>query len=415
MSTTDPVYLPNKLKDMEKASLLGGTACLGLLLLCWLFGVANFYQAWLIGWLFALGFGGGGLIIVCIHNLAHGGWGYLLRRIGEAAALTLTPLMVLFLPIMFSLNKLYPWAILDTNHVSVYADDPVIGSKLHYLNHGFLWLRFLAIAGIWTFAARRFAFYSRRQDETGDISWKKKMRFLAGPMALVYVLTITIGSVDWVMALEPAWFSSIFGVMLASGHMLSILSFGVLMLTFLSRWEPVSRHFTVERQHDLGKLLFAFVVFWTYIQLSQFIIYWHANLPEEITWYMNRQHRTFNGLSWFLFMSQFLLPFLVLLSRGTKRNRKALAAAAGFLILMRAVDMVWMIAPSINMPLSRKLYPVATKAMSGAPYSILDFIALAGFGLLWFGLFLRNFRSRPLLPVNDPYFSLGTATQESHA
>jgi hypothetical protein len=413
--STENIYLPNKLKDMETRSLLGGAVCLGIMLLSWILGVANFYQGWLIGWLFALGFAGGGLIILCVHNLAAGGWGYLLRRIGEAAALTLTPLMLLFLPIMFSLNKLYPWAILDENNVSVYASDPVIGLKLHYLNHGFMWIRFLVIALLWTGGARLFAYYSRKQDETGDIVWRQKMRFMAGPMALIYILTITIGSVDWVMALEPAWFSSIFGVMLAAGHMLSILSFGIVMLSWLSTWEPVKSHFTLERQHDLGKLLFAFTVFWTYIEVSQFIIYWHPNLPEEITWYMNRQTPTYNGLSWFLFMSQFVLPFLVLLSRGVKRNRKALYTVAFFLIAVRAVDMFWMVSPSIYMPISRELYPVATKAMSGSPYHILDVIGVAGFGLIWFGLFLRNFRSRPLLPVNDPFFSLGTVSKESHA
>ncbi|MGA0332892.1 MAG: hypothetical protein ACO3NW_02940, partial [Kiritimatiellia bacterium] len=257
--------------------------------------------------------------------------------------------------------------------------------------------------------------FSRLQDETGDIKWRKKMRFIAGPMALLYILTLTVGSVDWIMSLEPAWFSSIFGVMVAAGQMLSMLTFGIVFLTWLSKWEPVKTAFTPKRQHDLGKLLFAFVIFWTYIELSQFIIYWHANLPEEITWYMNRQVGGFNGISWFLMLSQFVIPFLVLLSRGTKQNRRALFGMACFLLGMRVVDLYWMIAPSINMPLTRELYPVATKAMSGSAFHLLDVVGVVSFASLWFGLFLRNFRKRPLLPVNDPYFSINAEIKDTEA
>ncbi|MGA0368477.1 MAG: hypothetical protein ACO3N7_03400 [Kiritimatiellia bacterium] len=414
MSTELP-HLPTKLKEMESLSLLIAGGGMTIMLLARIFGVANFYQGYLIGWLLALGFAAGGILILCIHNLAHGGWGFLLRRIAEASALTVLPIMLLYLPILFSLDKLYPWAIRDANHISVYASDPVVGKKLHYLNHGFFWLRYIIITVIWSGAAFLFNKFSRLQDETGDIKWRKKMRFIAGPMALLYILTLTVGSVDWIMSLEPAWFSSIFGVMVAAGQMLSMLTFGIVFLTWLSKWEPVKTAFTPKRQHDLGKLLFAFVIFWTYIELSQFIIYWHANLPEEITWYMNRQVGGFNGISWFLMLSQFVIPFLVLLSRGTKQNRRALFGMACFLLGMRVVDLYWMIAPSINMPLTRELYPVATKAMSGSAFHLLDVVGVVSFASLWFGLFLRNFRKRPLLPVNDPYFSINAEIKDTEA
>lgn len=415
MSTTDLPHLPTKLKDLQSLSLLIGGVGLVFLLLSWLFGSANFYQGYLVGWLFALGFSAGGLLILCVHNLAHGGWGFLLRKIGEASALTLLPIMLLFLPILFSLDKLYPWAIRDAERAYVYATDPVVGSKLHYLNHGFYWLRWAIITVIWSGAAFLFATWSKKQDKTGDMKYRRKMRFIAGPMALIYVLTITLGSVDWIMSLEPAWFSSIFGVMVAAGHMLTILTFGIVFLTWLSQWEPVKSHFTLERQHDLGKLLFAFVIFWTYIELSQFIIYWHANLPEEITWYMNRQVGGYNFLSWLLMLSQFVIPFLVLLSRGTKRNQKALMGVAAFLLFMRVLDLYWMVSPSIQMPLTRELYPVATKAMGAAPFHLLDIIGVVTFGALWFGLFLRNLRKGPLLPVNDPYFSMNAEIKDAEA
>jgi hypothetical protein len=415
MSTTDTEYLPAKLKEMQTGALAGGGIGVAILLITWFAGVANFYQAYLIGWLFAFGFAMGGLLILCIHNLAHGGWGFLLRRIAEAAAMTITPLMILFLPIMFSLDRVYPWAIRDASGVSVYATDPIVGAKLHYLNHSFFWLRYLIMAVVWSYGARLFWKYSGKQDETGDIVWRQKMRFIAGPMALVYILTITIASVDWLMSLEPQWFSSIYGVMLASGQMLTMLTFGIVFLAWLAKWEPVKTAFTLNRQHDLGKLLFAFVVFWTYIQVSQFIIYWHANLPEEITWYMNRWSPGFNAVSWFLISSQFFVPFLVLLSQTTKKNRNALVKIAAILLGIRVVDLFWMVAPSINMPETRELYPVATRAMSGSGFHLLDILAPVSFGLLWFGMFLYYFRQRPILPVNDPYFSLGTEIKEAQS
>lgn len=415
MSTTELPHLPTKLKDMQTLSLLIGGVGLVVMLLSWIFGVANFYQGYLIGWLFAVSFAAGGLLILCIHNLAHGGWGFLMRRIAEASSLTIIPIMILFLPIMFSLDKVYPWAIRDANRISVYASDPVVGEKLHYLNHGFFWVRYLVISVLWAGGALLFNKYSKLQDETGDIQWRAKMRFMAGPMALIYILTVTIGAVDWIMSLEPAWFSSIFGVMLASGHMLTMLTFGIVFLSWLSKWEPVKTAYTAKRQHDLGKLLFAFVVFWTYIQLSQFIIYWHANLPEEITWYMNRQVGGFNGVSWILIMSQFVIPFLVLLSRTTKQNRRSLVGVAAFLLAVRVLNIYWIIAPSINMPLTRELYPVATKAMGGSAFHVLDVVGVVTFACLWFGLFLRNFRQRPLLPVNDPYFSIKAESKEREA
>lgn len=415
MTTTDTDYLPGKLKEMQRLSLLAGGVGLGILILCWFAGVASFYQSWLVGWLFAFGFAMGGLLICCIHNLAHGGWGFLLRRIAEASAMTITPVMLLFLPIMFSLDRVYPWAIRDENGISVYATDPVIGLKLHYLNHGFFWLRFLFFAVAWSAAARLFWIYSGKQDETGDMVWRKKMRAIAGPIALGYILTLTWASVDWVMSLEPHWFSSIFGVMFASGHMLTMLTFGIVMLAWLSKWEPIRTAYTVDRQHDLGKLLFAFTIFWTYIQLSQFIIYWHANLPEEITWYMNRWSPGYNAVSWTLLLSQFFVPFLILLNRTTKRNRNVLTRIASIYLFVRVIDLYWMVSPSIHMPETRDLYPVATKAMSGMPISVLDLLAPLSFALFWFGLFLYYFRQRPILPVNDPYFSLGTEHKESQS
>lgn len=415
MPNTDQPILSQLLKQLQSKSLRFGAIGVAIMLAAWITGSDNFYQSYLVGWLFAMGFALGGLLIVCIHNLAHGGWGFLIRRIGEASALTIFPLMLLFLPILFSMDNLYPWAMKDAAGALVYGDDPIVGSKLRYLNVNGMWLRYVIYLVIWSGAALLFKTMSDKQDETGDIVWRRRMRAFAGPMALVYVLTVTFFSVDTIMSIEPKWFSSIFGVIVAAGHMLTILTTGILLLTFLSRWEPIKSEFTIERQHDLGKLLFAFVIFWTYTEVSQLVIYWHANLPEEISWFMNRWHPHYNGLSWFLVMAQFVIPFLVLISRGTKRNTKALAISAGFLLFMRVIDLFWMVGPAIHQPATPDLYPVATKAMSSAPFHFMDLLSPVSFGLLWFGLFLRQYRQRPLLPVHDPFFCKPAPAAEKEA
>ena len=402
MSNTEPGFLPEKLKQMQLASL--GLGTLGIVVMLMAHKLPNFYQGYLVGWLFAMSFALGGLLILCVHNLANGGWGFLIRRIGEASAMTILPLMLLFLPIMFGAENLYLWAM---DQGTAYAHDPIVGPKMiHWLNMDGMWLRYILYAAIWGGGAILFWTWSGKQDETGELTYRRKARFLAGPLALIYVLTVTFWSVDVVMSLEPMWFSSIFGVMFACGHMLTILTFGILFLLFLSRWEPIKSELTVERQHDLGKLLFAFVIFWAYVEVSQYLIYWHANLPEEVVWYANRSTKFYQPVSLVLVMSQFVIPFLVLLSRGVKRNSKKLAAAASFLLALRVLDLWWIVSPSISMPESKHLYTFGhTKAMSGASLHWLDLLGPVSFGLFWFGLFLYFFRQRPILPLNDPFFS----------
>lgn len=419
MSTTNQEYLPGKLKKMQGASLTGGAIGLALMFLALLLNMEEFWQSYLIGWLFAFGLSMGGLLIVCVHNLAHGGWGYLVRRIGEAMAMTILPVMLLLLPIMMNLDALYPWA-----HENA-ANDALISSKFQYLNKEFMWGRYIAYIIIWAGAAFAFWTWSAKQDKTGDIAYRKKMRALAGPMALIYVLTVTFASVDYVMALEPKWFSSIYGVMLMSGHMLSVITFGIIFLVFLRQWEPVKTAFTINRQHDLGKLLFAFVVFWAYIELSQFLIYWHADITEEIVWYINRREGFFLGVTLLLFSLQFVIPFLVLLSRNTKRSAKGLVTVAAVLLVMRVVDLYWMVAPSIHhtktVKDSFKLYNdpdphlnLATPAMDALKFSGLEILSAVAFALIWFGLFLFFFRQRALIPSRDPFFSADAASKEAH-
>jgi hypothetical protein len=200
-------------------------------------------------------------------------------------------------------------------------------------------------------------------------------------------LTITFSSVDWGMSLDPRWFSTIYGVLFMVGQALSALCLAIVLVARLGTQEPLARAVAPQVLHDLGKLLFAFVMLWAYVNLSQFLIVWSGNLPEEIPFYLRRMQGAWGALGVLLIVAHFLLPFLLLLSRDVKRNAGVLATVAAGVFLMRMLDLLWLIGPELR--------------QQGA-LALLDVAALAGVGGVWLAAFAAQLRSRPLLPVGDP-------------
>ncbi|MFT5123722.1 MAG: hypothetical protein ACI9TH_000628 [Kiritimatiellia bacterium] len=401
---TDNELLPTRLEKLQKTSLTIGFAVLATMVLYGLLTnqSTHFFQSYLIGYLFALSFTLGGLGWLCIHHLSGGGWGYVGRRVFEAGAKTIIPMAVLFLPILFTVasgnSDVYPW--LDKAWA---AGDHVVAQKLRYLNASGWIIRALVCFVIWIVLATLMNKWSERQDATGDIIWRKKMKCLAGPALLIYVLTMTVASVDWVMSLEPGWFSSIYGAMFFIGQGLSTMAFTIVFVIWLSKYQPMKTELKVNRLHDLGNLQFAFIILWAYMEVSQFIIIWSAGLPEEITWFMNRSRNGFEYVSTALVMMQFFIPFFVLISRGVKRVKTRLVKIAIAIICVRVLDLWWIIAPSLHPGVAGTgQEPVFD---GGFPFFFTDILAPIGFGALWFGLFLRNFRKMPVLPTKDPMFS----------
>ncbi len=395
--------LQQKLAGLQTRALAVGGALVAILLV---FGYVlknpSFYQAYLIGFLLALGGTLGGLALLCIIHLAGGEWSFNVRRIAEAAARNVVPMAVLGLPILFAGGHLFPWAIPQVAH-----DHHIVAEKVEVWFGPVLWgfkARYVFYFAVWWLLADRLTAWSKKQDETGDIVWRAKMRALAGPALLTYVLTMSFAAFDWAMSLEPLWPSSIYGVMFIVGQGITIWAFSILFAVFLSKYEPLSATLTQDRLHSLGKFLFAFVVLWAYIQLSQLIIIWSADLPEENGWYLNRFHMPYGVVSVLMVVLQFFVPFFILLSRHTKRIKPVVAGIAAFLLCMRAVDLWWIVSPSIHEPVT-ELYGGLTTAAKGAKFHFLDLIAAAGFASLWFGLFVGQFRKLPVLPARDPVFS----------
>ena len=369
----------------SRAMTVGGV---GLVLTVAGFMVARdiFWQSYLIAFIFWIGITLGSLAVLMIQHLSGGKWGLVSRRILEASTRTLPVMLVLFLPIAANLPELYAWARPEA------ANDPLIQVKAAYLNETWFYGRAAIFFVIWGGLIFLLNKWSKAQDEQpaqpiGPAD--RKFRVLSGPGLVLFVITITFMSVDWVMSLDPHWYSVIFGILTIGGQGLATMAFTILVLASLVRFQPMASIADAESFHDLGKLMFAFVLLWAYFAVSQLLIIWSANLPEEVPFYLERLQGAWAPVSIVLLLGQFVLPFLLLLSRDFKRNPKAVARIALFILLMRVVDIAWTIGPVFR---------------HGSSLHWLDFSAVLGMGAIWLFFFFRNLGSRALVPARDPYF-----------
>jgi hypothetical protein len=312
----------------------------------------------------------------------------MIRRIFEAGAKTLPALVVLFLPILFGMKELFPWARADA------ASDPLLQIKAWYLNSGFFTFRAFLYFAIWGGFGWFLLRLSKQQDETGDPRLFRRMQGFAGPGLGIYGLTATFASVDWLMSLDPHWYSSLFGVYFIGGQAVAAMAFVILIVSFLARREPMKDVFRPQHYHDYGNLLFAFVLLWSYFGLSQFLIIWMGNLPEETAWYLHRQQHGWIWVSLALVIFHFAIPFALLLSKRRKRNIHALAKVAILLLVMHWVDLFWQAGPAFSDHAGSPGHPL--------PHW-LDLTTVVAIGGLWLATFTALLSKRPLLPIGEPH------------
>jgi hypothetical protein len=342
----------------------------------------RFFRAYLVAWVLWLGVALGSLAIEMLHHLSRGAWGVVIRRILEAASRTLPLLAVLFVPLLFGLDDLYPWA-----RAEAVAADEHLRHKTPYLNVPFFLARLAASFAIWIAFAALLSRLSRRQDDTGEPALARRMQVLSAPGLALYCLTMTFTAIDLLMSLDPHWFSAIYGVYVVGGQAVSAMAFTIVAALWLIRREPMSGLFQARHVHDHGKLLFAFTMLWAYFALSQFLIIWSADLPEEIGFYRDRLSGGWTAVSLLLVVLHFAVPFALLLSRDLKRDARKLAAVAALLLAMRWVDLWWLVSPAFDRQLSIHWLDIA------APVAV---------GGIWLWRFAAELGSRSLLPVNDP-------------
>jgi hypothetical protein len=370
----------------NRLPIIGAVAAVLGILACAILGAGDpkqFFFSWLVAFLFFLSLGLGALFFVLTQYAAQAGWGIVLRRIAETTFVTLPVMAVLFLPLLFGLHHLFEWS-----HADAAEHDALLRWKAPYLNVPFFLIRAAIYFGSWSFMAILYYRGSRGQDVTGDHAVSARLRRLAGPAIIVFALTQSFASVDWIMSLTPHWYSTMFGVYFFAGSFVGFIALLSVVAPAMRGAGLLNTVINAEHLQDVGKLLFAFTVFWAYIAFSQFFLVWYANLPEETTWFKARLEGSWMTVSLFLMAGHFVAPFFYLMGRSVKRRGSTLAAGGAWLLVMHYLDLYWQVMPT--------LHP------EGFRPSVLDVAALLAIGGCFVAAASWLMRRQALVPLRDP-------------
>lgn len=369
-------------------------------------------KVWLQNWMFALAIALGGLFFVIIQHITRAGWSVAVRRPAEAVMSNLLWLWVGFIPFIVlwvqdRLAIVWPWFDLAAMKKSEPGVADLVEAKAAYLNPTFFFIRSAIYLAVWVILALLFWRNSIRQDSDGSAQRTRSMSTIAAPGAILFGVTVSFAAFDWIMSLNPAWFSTIFGVYFFAGCCTAGFSMIALVCLFLQQRGYLRGVVTAEHYHDLGKLIFAFgVVFWAYIAFSQYMLIWYANIPEETPFYMARQLGGWLPLSVALLVGHFCIPFLFLISRWTKRFHLTLAIGAAWMLLFAWLDLYWLIMPEIPTDLGTyETYDAMATAHAGTSSHLADpvnWLILAGMLSLVGGFTLMRLREHPLVCRRDP-------------
>jgi hypothetical protein len=368
---------------LQKGALPLGIAALVICALVGFYSPTQFFRSYLFAFIFWISFPLGCLALLMLEYMITGFWGLPLRRLFEAGTNTFTLMALLFLPLLLRLPLLYRWA--DPNQVKI---DPVLQYKHPYLNVPFWVVRSAIYFGILILMAHLLHKWSRQQDEMADPTLLQRMRNLSGPGLPIYGLIATFACIDWVMSLEPHWFSTIYGMIFMVTQALAAMAMVTFVAILLSKKPPFSELVTPSVLQDYGNLLLTFTMLWAYLSFSQFLIIWAGNLREEIPWYLSRAQGRWTYVAVALILFHFAVPFILLLSRFVKRRAEVLGKVAAGLLVMTLVDMFWLTVPAYE--------------KAGPEFHLTDWLAVFGIGGLWVWRFTAQLNAMPLLPLNDP-------------
>jgi hypothetical protein len=374
--------LQRDLDRFGRPLLFGGALLLATSVAGAFFSPNDFFRGYLIGYLFFIGVALGSMAFLMMQYLTGGAWGIISRRTLEAATRTLPLLAILFIPIGFGLGNLYEWArplVVQHNHT--------LQHRSGYLNPPF----FLVRAGIYLIAWMVFAYFLNRwsvqQDENGEFQDARLARLSAG--GLIFLLfSISFAAVDWTESLQTTWSSTMWGLMAIAEQGLNTLCVLILSLAVLSRREPMSRVLKPAHFLDLGTILFANLMLWAYFAFCQYLVVWSENLTSEIHYYLPRTSTSWGWLGVALIVVEFFIPMLLLLNRGIKQNPLLLSGVVIIILVMRYMDLVWLVVP----PYYR----------NGFRIQWMDVLTPLGIAGIWLWAFLRELPRLPLLPVNAP-------------
>ncbi|MCI0352794.1 MAG: hypothetical protein L0Z53_25515 [Acidobacteriales bacterium] len=368
-------------------------------------GLDQFLRSYLLAYMLWLGLSLGAMALLMLQYLSGGNWGFVIRRPLEAATRNLPYMAVLFLPLLFGMKRLYPWAQ-DGFHEKLPEAQQHLWKWQSYLQPSNWIIRAIIVLVVWNVIAFFLNRWSRQQDDSDESLRTIRHRFqaLSGPGMVLYGLTITFAAVDWVMSLSPQWFSTIYGMIFMIGEALLAFCFMVILLATFGQYRPLSGLLVREHFHDIGKLILACVLLWSYFSFSQLLIIWSANLPEEVDWFAERIHGGWGFVAAALILFHFALPFLLLLSRDLKRDGRKLMIVAVWLFIMRYVDLFWYVAPNF----AAQGHHYSWKALG------MDLLVPVAMGGLWLALFVYHLKARPLFPLRDHLWAELMKQQRMH-
>ena len=387
---------PRELKRVCTLALSVGALFFALFVFGLLVDRTQFFHAYLVGFIFWIGITIGSMALLVLQHLTGGVWGLIIRRVLEAATRTLPLMLILFIPVLVRLDQIYPW----TNRATMDQVPALREKAAHYLNPAFFMTRAALYFAIWSLMALLLNWLSLQHDRTADRRFSKRLQMISGPGLGLLILTITFASIDWVMSLDPAWSSTIYGLIFVASWSLSALAFAILVMSWLAKREPMNAVVRTSHFHDWGNLLMTLVMLWMYFAFSQYLIIWSGNLPEETTWFVARKHGGWGVIALGIVILQFAFPFLTLLSRAAKKSPQRLGMLALLILLTRVVDVIWLIEPTFN----REHFHL----------SWMDLVSPFAIGGLWIATFAWQLQKRSLVPINDPQLEQALAAHAGH-
>ncbi|MCG8372609.1 MAG: hypothetical protein MI700_03710 [Balneolales bacterium] len=349
----------------------------------------HFFFSYLVSFTFFTGIALASIFMVMFHHITRSKWGVVVRRIPETFGGNLWIWSIFFIPILLGMDTLYHYW---TNPLAFDPTSPeydkIVAGKEAYLNVPFFIIRQVVYFAIWGYVGRRLYKASIELEKTGDWGITTLMRKLSAFPIMLFAFTIAFASFDWLMSLDPHWFSTMFGVYFFAISFQSFWAIMILMVYYLHSKGLLKNTIGQAHIYDLGAWLFAFTIFYAYIAFSQFMLIYYANLPEETLWYYHRMEGSWKYILYGTLLCRFALPFLVLLNREQKHRKKVLIFVASVVVIMHFLELYW-----IAMPMLDK---------HGIEFTWMDISIFVGLGGVFFGLFFRQFKKHSMIPENDP-------------
>jgi len=381
-------------KDLPSSVSKIGMALLGIGLIL---GVAAFFvdhsravYNYLIAFTFMISIGVGALFLIALEYIVGADWSVPIRRVVEFFAAIIPLLALLVIPLLFNIGELFHWS-----HPEAVAEDKILNAKAPYLNVSFFIIRVFVLIGLWSLFYFFFIKNSKKQDTTKDQKLTTINIRLSAVFIPIFAITITISAIDWLMSVEPHWFSTIIGVYFFAGTVIAALAAVTLATVLLKENGYLHPAMTNDHLFSLGALLFAFVNFWGYIAFSQYMLIWYADLPEETFWFMQKWEGSWAIFSIGLIIIKFLVPYIVLVSQPSKMDPKKLKFISVWLLFAHLYDLFWFVMPEME------------ELSGGYSFSWIDLVfPIAAVGLIIL-VFTMKAKKENLIPIGDPKLQRG--------